>query len=320
MQRDGSTARKDDAPEAGITEHTRGGEAAPIDKPEHEDVSRLPLRIEDYGLIGDCTTAALIGREGSLDWLCWPRFDSGACFAALLGDESNGRWRMGPAVGNARSDRGYRDSTMVLETRFYDDAGDFAVIDFMPIGGKTSSVIRIVEGRRGTSKVRMSMMLRFDYGASVPWVEAIDGGIVAIAGPNLVVLRASVPMHGEHFSTIAEFDIEQGQRVDLRDELRRLASAAAGSTRCRRRTTQDGSLLARMGRPLPMQRQIRRRHAAFAAHVESAHVHRNRRHGRRADDIAARTHRRRTQLGLPLLLDSRRDAHAFIVHARGLLR
>ncbi len=205
MQRDGSTTH-DETPETQSRLATPGAAT--------DDISRLPARIEDYGLIGDCTTAALIGRDGSLDWLCWPRFDSGACFATLLGDESNGRWRIGPVNADARSERSYRDSTMILETRFHDDDdGDFAVIDFMPMRGETSSVVRIVEGRRGTSKVRMSMTLRFDYGASVPWVQAIDDGIVAIAGPNLIVLRADVPLRGEHFSTVAEFDVAEGQRV-----------------------------------------------------------------------------------------------------------
>ena len=209
MQRE----RSNDAPTAQGDTAPRDTTVALSDATPRRDPSRLPLRIEDYGLIGDCTTAALVGRDGSLDWLCWPRFDSGACFAALLGDETNGRWHIGPAGPGARSERSYRDSSMVLETRFENDEGAFAVIDFMPVGGKTSSVVRIVEGRRGMSKIRMSLRLRFDYGSSVPWVESIDDGIVAIAGPNLVVLRSGVPMHGENFSTVAEFSLEQGQRV-----------------------------------------------------------------------------------------------------------
>jgi GH15 family glucan-1,4-alpha-glucosidase len=216
VQREGSNAESSDTPET----PNAATRAVPPDgglsaTPAKEDraLSRLPLRIEDYGLLGDCTTAALVGRDGSLDWLCWPRFDSGACFAALLGDESNGRWHIGPAEPGGRSERSYRDSTMVLETRFENKDGAFALIDFMPMGGKVSSVVRIVEGRRGMSKVRMSMTLRFDYGASVPWVEAIDDGLVAIAGPNLIVVRSSVPMHGEHYATVAEFTVEEGQRV-----------------------------------------------------------------------------------------------------------
>jgi GH15 family glucan-1,4-alpha-glucosidase len=215
VQREGSTTPENDNPSAEADNAPHGGMAAPSSEAEGRALSRLPLRIEDYGLIGDCITAALVGRDGSIDWLCWPRFDSGACFAALLGDESNGRWRIGPAAAGTRSERSYRDSTMVLETCFENDDSAFAVIDFMPIQGDTSSIVRIVEGQRGVSKVEMSLTLRFDYGASVPWVEAIDDGIVAIAGPNLVVLRSGVPMHGEHFSTVAEFSIEEGERVSF---------------------------------------------------------------------------------------------------------
>ena len=175
---------------------------------------REPLRIEKYGLIGDCTTAALVGLDGSIDWLCWPRFDSGACFAALLGDETNGRWTIHPANEDCRSERAYHEDSMVLETRFSCDDSSFAVIDFMPTDGGASSIVRIVEGRAGTSHVRMHLLLRFDYGSSVPWVEREDGGgIMAIAGPNLVVLRTRVPLRGEGLSTVAEFDIEKGQRI-----------------------------------------------------------------------------------------------------------
>jgi GH15 family glucan-1,4-alpha-glucosidase len=174
---------------------------------------REPLRIEDYGLIGDCRSAALVGIDGSIDWLCWPRFDSGACFAALLGDETNGRWIIHPAQDGCAAERGYRDGSMALETRFSGPAGSFAVIDFMAMNAPTPSVVRIVEGRGGTVRVRMRITLRFDYGSSVPWVESLDGGIVAIAGPNLVMLRAQVPLHGEGLSTVAEFDIEEGQRI-----------------------------------------------------------------------------------------------------------
>ena len=179
----------------------------------HAHGGRKPLRIEEYGLIGDCRTAALVGIDGSIDWLCWPRFDSGACFAALLGDETNGRWIIHPADGGFTAERGYRDSSMVLETRYASASGEFAVIDFMAMDARASSVVRIVEGRGGTVHVRLNITLRFDYGSSVPWVESLDGGIVAIAGPNLVMLRAQVPLHGEGLATVAEFDIAEGQRI-----------------------------------------------------------------------------------------------------------
>lgn len=177
--------------------------------------SDAPLRIEDYGLVGDCRTAALVGRNGSIDWLCWPRFDGAACFAALLGGARNGRWSIAPADPPTKTMRAYRDDTMVLETLFETPAGAFAVIDFMPVGQQHSSLVRIVEGRQGRVRVRMNVTLRFDYGSSVPWVTRLPegGGIVAIAGPNLAVLRTSAELCGKDLSTSADFSIGVGQRV-----------------------------------------------------------------------------------------------------------
>ena len=177
----------------------------------------FPLAIEDYGLIGDCKTAALVGRNGSIDWLCWPRFDSAACFAALLGSAKHGRWSIIPGDRTAQSSRSYRGDTMVLETVFKSEGGVFAVIDFMPVNEPQSSLIRIVEGRRGRVPVRMNLTLRFDYGSTVPWVTRLsDGrGITAIAGPNLVVLRTAVEVHGEDLSTAADFTIGEGERVSF---------------------------------------------------------------------------------------------------------
>jgi GH15 family glucan-1,4-alpha-glucosidase len=173
------------------------------------------LRIEDYGLVGDCCTAALVGRNGSIDWLCWPRFDSDACFAALLGDERNGRWSIGPRNGQVATSRSYRDDTMILESVFETDCGSFAIIDFMPTNRSHSSLVRIVEGRSGRVPVRSDLTLRFDYGSSVPWVRRLpdESGIAAIAGANLVVLRSPIVLRGEDLSTIAEFVVSEGERV-----------------------------------------------------------------------------------------------------------
>ena len=170
------------------------------------------MQISDYALIGDCTTAALVGLDGAIDWLCWPRFDSGACFARLLGNEDNGQWRLAPAAHAFRSRRRYRGDTMILETEFETSTGRFAVIDFMPIAPACAALVRIVEGREGSVDVRMRLKLRFDYGSTVPWVHQ-DGGTVAIAGPNLTMLRASVPTHGEGLATVSEFNVRKGQRV-----------------------------------------------------------------------------------------------------------
>jgi GH15 family glucan-1,4-alpha-glucosidase len=170
--------------------------------------------IEEYALIGDCTTAALVGRNGSIDWLCWPRFDSAACFAALLGDSSNGHWLIAPADPIIRISRAYRDGGLVLETLFETETGVVALIDFMVPGAADSSIVRIVEGRAGAVAVAMELVVRFDYGASIPWVTRLeDGGTCMVAGPEMVVLRTPAAYEGEDMRTVSCFTVETGQRV-----------------------------------------------------------------------------------------------------------
>ena len=175
------------------------------------------LPIEDYALIGDCTTAALVGRNGSIDWLCWPRFDSAACFAALLGNEEHGRFLLAPKSQTGPATRCYRDGSLVLETTFDTPDGEVVVVDFMVPESPNSCIVRIVEGRRGAVPMRMELSLRFDYGASVPWVTRRQGGngIVAIAGPEMVVLRTDVALHGESMQTVADFTVSEGQSVSF---------------------------------------------------------------------------------------------------------
>ena len=176
----------------------------------------MPALIEDYALVGDGHTAALISREGSVDWLCWPRFDSGACFAALLGTEKNGRWLIAPVSDKpAKITRRYRGETLILETDFETDEGAVTVIDFMPPGNGWSELVRIVVGRRGTVRMQMELVLRFDYGFSIPWVSRLkhDSGIKAIVGPDTAVLRTPVELHGENMHTVAEFTVSPGERV-----------------------------------------------------------------------------------------------------------
>jgi GH15 family glucan-1,4-alpha-glucosidase len=166
-------------------------------------------------MIGDCTTAALVSRGGSVDWLCWPRFDSAACFAALLGTAEHGRWLIAPSDAAASSRRAYRDGSLVLETVFTTSAGEVALIDFMPTGQRHSSVVRIVEGRRGRVAMTTSLALRFGYGADVPWVRRKDHGegVVAIAGPELVVLHSPVPTEGRGMTTGADFEVGETDRL-----------------------------------------------------------------------------------------------------------
>jgi GH15 family glucan-1,4-alpha-glucosidase len=173
----------------------------------------MPLRIEDYALIGDCQAAALVGKDGSIDWLCLPRFDSDAFFAALLGEPKNGRWLLAPKSPVKAVRRGYLDDTLVLETEFETDEGAVSVIDFMPVREAAPDVARIVVGRRGTVAMRSELILRFDYGSMVPWVQKSDGGITAIAGPNAIRVRTPVELRGENMTTVAEFSVSEGQRV-----------------------------------------------------------------------------------------------------------
>ena len=173
----------------------------------------MPLPIEDYGLIGDCHTAALVGRDGSIDWLCFPRFDSCACFAALLGGPEHGRWLIAPAGQVLNTRRRYRDGTLILETEFETNTGAVRIIDCMPLSNGRWDVVRIVEGLRGQVAMRMELIIRFDYGSIVPWVRRLDGTLMAIAGPDTLELHAGVAVHGENLKTVAEFQVSQGERL-----------------------------------------------------------------------------------------------------------
>ncbi|HEV7727563.1 MAG TPA: glycoside hydrolase family 15 protein [Modestobacter sp.] len=169
--------------------------------------------IQDYGLIGDLHTAGLVGRDGSIDWLCLPRFDSPACFAALLGDEDNGRWLLAPASGGNCTRRRYRGDTLVLESTWEADSGTVRVLDLMPPRGEAADVVRIVEGVTGRVAMRTELTLRFDYGHVVPWVRHLDGEFAAVAGPDAVWLRTPVTLEGRDRATHAEFEVTAGDSV-----------------------------------------------------------------------------------------------------------
>jgi GH15 family glucan-1,4-alpha-glucosidase len=170
--------------------------------------------ISDYALIGDCETAALVARDGSIDWLCWPRFDSDACFAALLGGSEHGHWRVAPVVDDVRVTRRYLPNTLILETRFETSDGTVTLTDFMPLRGHFSSIVRLVTGERGRVTMYAELVLRFGYGSVVPWVtRQPDGAIRAIAGPDMATLRTPVALHGENMRTVGEFTVHAGERV-----------------------------------------------------------------------------------------------------------
>jgi GH15 family glucan-1,4-alpha-glucosidase len=175
-----------------------------------------PPAIEDYAMIGDCETAALISRTGSIDWLCLPRFDSPACFAALLGTPENGRWLLAPRA-KATVKRRYRPHTLILETEFKTSTGKVTLIDFMPVRETTPRIVRMVRGDRGTVEMEMDLVLRFDYGLTVPWVSTRkDGALAAIAGSNRVILHSNVPLEGQRLRTVSRFRVKAGECVHFR--------------------------------------------------------------------------------------------------------
>jgi GH15 family glucan-1,4-alpha-glucosidase len=183
---------------------------------QHDLSAAQSTPLEDYALIGDCETAALVSRAGSIDWLCWPRFDSPACFAALLGAPEHGRWLLHASERDVRMQRSYRDRTLILETLVETPTGAVTVLDFMPPRGRNSDIVRLVRGERGCVRMRSELILRFDYGRAIPWVTRLpDGTFRAVAGPDMVTLHTPVPLRGVDLTTVAEFDVTAGQTVPL---------------------------------------------------------------------------------------------------------
>jgi GH15 family glucan-1,4-alpha-glucosidase len=176
----------------------------------------MPSRIEDYAMIGDLSTAALVGRDGSIDWLCWPRFDSDACFAALLGSPEHGRWLVAPANGAARVTRRYRPDTLILETSFETADGAVTLIDFMPPRTDGSHLVRMVVGERGNLNMRTELVIRFGYGSTVPWVTRTDDQTLeGLAGPDTVLVRSDIHLRGENFKTVGDFIVEAGETASF---------------------------------------------------------------------------------------------------------
>ncbi|MCG2672558.1 glycoside hydrolase family 15 protein [Bradyrhizobium sp. GCM10023182] len=173
----------------------------------------MSQKIENYALIGDCETAALVGRNGSIDWLCWPAFDSDACFAAILGTHKNGRWLVAPSEDVTSISRRYLGNTLILETRFETGSGTVALVDFMPPRGKASDIVRLVRGVKGTVKMRMELVIRFGFGVDIPWVRRIDHSLLAVAGQDMTVLRTPVETRGEDLTTVSDFEVRDGETV-----------------------------------------------------------------------------------------------------------
>jgi len=176
-------------------------------------IKQQMTRIEDYAFLSDTQTGALVSRDGCVDWLCFPRFDSGACFAALLGDRKNGQWKFAPDGEIKATRRRYRDDTLILETEIETADGVVRLIDFMPPRGKNPDIVRIIEGLRGNVRIKMELIIRFDYGHIIPWVRKKHGGLEAIAGPDALILRTPIETRGEDLTTVAEFSVAQGDRV-----------------------------------------------------------------------------------------------------------
>jgi GH15 family glucan-1,4-alpha-glucosidase len=173
----------------------------------------LSIPIEDYAMIGDCHTAALVSKQGSIDWLCLPDFDSGACFASLLGTDDNGRWSIAPAEPVRSIRRHYREGTLILETEFDTEHGTVRLIDFMVTRSKVPELCRLIVGIRGQVQMNLELVIRFDYGSVIPWVRRNDHGISAIAGPDMVSLRTQVQLRDEDFKTRSTFTVSEGEKV-----------------------------------------------------------------------------------------------------------
>ncbi|MGI8701976.1 MAG: glycoside hydrolase family 15 protein, partial [Nocardioidaceae bacterium] len=175
----------------------------------------MSLRIEDYAVLGDLQTGALVGRDGSIDWLCLPRFDSPACFSALLDTPEAGRWLLAPADGSLATERAYRDDTLVLQQTWRTPTGDVRVSDFMPPRGTAPDVVRIVEGLSGRVSMRTQLRVRFDYGSVAPWIRRHDGRWSAVAGPDAVWLDTSADVDEDALEAGTCFDVESGQRLSF---------------------------------------------------------------------------------------------------------
>ena len=281
----------------------------------------MPLPLERYGLIGDTQTAALVGDDGSIDWLCLPRFDSAACFAALLGGPEHGRWLIAPAGEIRARRRRYRPNSLVLETEYDVDGGTVRVTDVMPPRQTDPDLVRVVEGVRGEVRMRMELVVRYDYGYVSPWIRSIDGVWRLIAGPDAIAFTAGqgVEVTREDANVYADFTVKPGERIPFTLVWHRVERGRARTDRRARGDRGHRWLVVRLAASEHGWRgAVARRGRAFLHHLESAHVRADRRHCRVADDVAAGGDRRRAQLGLSLLLAARFHVRAVRADERRL--
>ena len=283
----------------------------------------MAARIEDYAIIGDTKTVALVDSAGSIDWWCVPRVDSGACFAALLGEPQHGRWLLRPKGEVTRSTRRYVPETLVLETEYETPTGTVVVSDFMSPEEDHSTVFRIVEGRAGSVEMEMELIVRFDYGSVAPWVQSTGDGLTMVAGSDALRFHSPVPLIGrEDLATTAEFTVGEGHVRSFSLSWYSALAAPPTPLDAPAARAADAALLAGVGRALHLRRRVARRSRAVADHGEGAVVLADRRGDRRGHDLAAGADRRRPQLGLPVLVAPGRVAHAAVaplvrLHRRG---
>ncbi len=256
--------------------------------------------IEDYALIGDGQTAALVNRNGSIDWLCWPRFDSDACFCALLGTHENGRWLLAPEAHGRTIQRRYEEDTLVLETETTTDTGVVRVTDFMPIReGDLSAVVRVVDGLAGSVAMRMDLRLRFDYGAMPPWSNVDAKRLTATIGPNRVTLDSPIRIDVKNDAAMAEFVVAEGQRLIFVLRLRAFPQPHAAASRARARPRRNACLLAKLDLPIRCQPdEVVGPRQAVADHPARHGPYQDRRAGGGAHDRPSGIAGRIAQLGL----------------------
>ena len=250
-------------------------------------------KIEDYAFLSDTQTGALVSREGCVDWLCFPRFDSPACFASLLGDKKNGHWLFSPEEKIDKVSRRYRGDTLILETEIETASGAVRLIDFMPPRGKNPDIVRIIEGLRGEVRMQMELIIRFEYGSVIPWVRKAHDGLEAIAGPDGLILRTPIETQGKDLTTVAEFTVKKGRARSVCSDLVCIARRTGARDQSGARFARHGKILERVGETLPARRSVDGSGGAFAYYAERADLRADWRDCCRANHFAAGRNRRR---------------------------